>query len=655
MREETAQDQAGYPGSVERVYARLRRHPWLVDGTLAAILLAGAANAFGNPAVLPASLALAGTVLVRQRFPVAAYAVALAIGTAQVTFGIGATFTDSPLQPTFADVGILVLLYTLAAERPRRLSLPGLAACVALFAAAVARYNPGGDRPHHPMEFALVTALFYLLAPVSAWVLGDSMGYRRAYSAALEDRAVRAERERDAQAQIATAAERARIARELHDVIAHNLSVMVAQADGGAYAFDATPERSRQALAEIGRTGRQALGEMSSLLGVLRADPEAPLTPAPAAAEIAQLVAQAREAGMRVSHTVRRRRPPPARWAVARGLPDRAGGAHQRPQARRAGGDSAGDAPLRPPRADYPCSRRRPRHRRPAPLRGGPHGGSRRSRAGRDAGAGRDIRRHRPGRAPPRRRFPGDGPPPAPACHRAAGRRRAARRRLMIRVLLVDDQDLVRAGFAMVLGSQPDLAVVGEAADGAAAVRLARECPADVMVMDVRMPGLDGIAATREICQAPERPRVLILTTFDLDEYAFAALRAGASGFLLKSAPPEELLYAIRCVHNGDSVVAPSTTRRLIGRFLPHLPAPDGLPDQQGLAELTVREREVLAEVGSGLSNTEIAVLLHISEATVKTHVGHILAKLGLRDRIQAVVYAYETGLIAPQGRANSG
>jgi DNA-binding NarL/FixJ family response regulator len=220
-----------------------------------------------------------------------------------------------------------------------------------------------------------------------------------------------------------------------------------------------------------------------------------------------------------------------------------------------------------------------------------------------------------------------------------------------IRVLLVDDQDLVRAGFAMVLGSQPDLAVVGEAADGAAAVRLARKVPADVMVMDVRMPGMDGVAATREICQAAERPRVLILTTFDLDEYAFAALRAGASGFLLKSAPPEELLYAIRSVHQGDSVVAPSTTRRLIGRFLPHLPTTDGAPDRDGLAELTAREREVLAQVGSGLSNTEIAALLHISEATVKTHVGHIMAKLGLRDRIQAVVYAYETGLIAPQGR----
>ena len=224
---------------------------------------------------------------------------------------------------------------------------------------------------------------------------------------------------------------------------------------------------------------------------------------------------------------------------------------------------------------------------------------------------------------------------------------------MTIRVLLVDDQALIRAGFAMVLGSQPDLIVAGEAEDGAAAVRLAREIPADVMVMDVRMPGLDGVAATREICQAAERPRVLILTTFDLDEYAFAALRAGASGFLLKSAPPEELLYAIRSVHNGDSVVAPSTTRRLIGRFLPHLPATEGTPLRQDLAELTAREREVLAEVGSGLSNTEIAALLHISEATVKTHVGHIMAKLGLRDRIQAVVYAYETGLVRPGAGKN--
>jgi signal transduction histidine kinase len=311
MREATAQGQADYPGFVEQVYAWLRRHPWLVDGTLAIVLLIGAANAYiPDAAVLPASLVLAGAVAVRRRFPVSAYTVSLAIGTAQVIVGIGNKFTDSPLQPTFADAAILVLLYTVAAERRRRISLPGLAACVVLFFAVVARYNPGGNGPRH-LEFFLVTALLYLLAPTSAWVLGDSMGTRRAYAATLEERAARAERERDAQAQIAAAAERARIARELHDVIAHNLSVMVAQADGGAYAFDATPERSRQALAQIGRTGRQALSEMSSLLGVLRAGPgteteaaAAPLAPAPVAADIEQLVAQAREAGMRVSYTV---------------------------------------------------------------------------------------------------------------------------------------------------------------------------------------------------------------------------------------------------------------------------------------------------------------------------------------------------------------
>ena len=305
---------------MERLYAWLRRHPWLVDGTLAVVLLAGAANAYlGDAAVLPASLALAGTVAVRRRFPVPAYAAALAIGVAQVVVGIGPTFTNSPLQPTFADAGILILLYTVAAERPRQVSLPALAACVVLFAAVVTRYNPGGPQPRHQVEYFLVTGLLYLLAPVSAWVLGDSMGTRRAYSAALEERAARAERERDAQAQIAAAAERARIARELHDVIAHNLSVMVAQADGGAYAFDAAPAQSREALAEIGRTGRQALSEMSSMLGILRTDPEAPpLAPAPAAAEIEQLVTQAREAGMRVSYaTEGAARPLPAGLSLA--------------------------------------------------------------------------------------------------------------------------------------------------------------------------------------------------------------------------------------------------------------------------------------------------------------------------------------------------
>jgi DNA-binding NarL/FixJ family response regulator len=222
---------------------------------------------------------------------------------------------------------------------------------------------------------------------------------------------------------------------------------------------------------------------------------------------------------------------------------------------------------------------------------------------------------------------------------------------MSIRILLVDDQELVRAGFRMVLEAQPDMAVVGEAGDGLSAVALLRSTPADVVVMDVRMPKLDGIEATRRICKAGERPRVLMLTTFDLDEYAFAALKAGASGFLLKDVPPEELLFGIRAVHSGDAVVAPSTTRRLIDRFAPMFPT-GSAQEPPDLLALTGREREVLTLIAQGLSNSEIAERLYVSEATVKTHVGRVLAKLGLRDRVQAVVFAYETGLVKARGLA---
>jgi DNA-binding NarL/FixJ family response regulator len=202
----------------------------------------------------------------------------------------------------------------------------------------------------------------------------------------------------------------------------------------------------------------------------------------------------------------------------------------------------------------------------------------------------------------------------------------------------------------MVLDAQPDMTVVGEAGDGLAAIELVRRFSCDVMVMDARMPRLDGVEATRRIRAAGERPRILMLTTFDLDEYAFAALKAGASGFLLKDVPPEELLFAIRAVHSGDSVVAPCTTRRLIDQVA-HL-LPGGGPAPAELTGLTEREREVLVLVAQGLSNAEIAGKLFLSEATVKTHVGRILAKLDLRDRVQAVVYAYENGLVkAGNGR----
>jgi signal transduction histidine kinase len=293
-----------YPGSVERAWARPLRHRWLGDAALVAVLLVGSVNIYpGNPAVLPATLALAAAVAVRHRYPLRAYAVALTVGTTQVILGIGPS-ADGPFQPTFADAGILVLLYTVANCQSRRVSLWGLGACMVLFAWAVVQLQ-AGEPLTHPLQFVLLTIPFYGLAPVSAWVLGDSMARRRVYLAALEERAVRAEAERDARARAAAADERARIARELHDVIAHNLSIMVAQADGGRYVFDAAPEKSRQALAEIGATGRQALSEMSHLLGVLRAEEVAPeFAPSPGIAEVPQLVAQAREAGMRVAYTV---------------------------------------------------------------------------------------------------------------------------------------------------------------------------------------------------------------------------------------------------------------------------------------------------------------------------------------------------------------
>jgi DNA-binding NarL/FixJ family response regulator len=216
------------------------------------------------------------------------------------------------------------------------------------------------------------------------------------------------------------------------------------------------------------------------------------------------------------------------------------------------------------------------------------------------------------------------------------------------RILLADDQELLRMGFRMVLKAQEGLEVVGEAGDGAEAVALARQLEPDVVLMDVRMPGMDGVQATRALVDGGSRSHIIILTTFDLDEYAHAALRAGASGFLLKDAPTADLLSAIRAVASGDAVVAPSTTRRLLATIAHQLPIAESGRAPTALSSLTPREREVLIAVARGLSNAEIADELVLSEATVKTHVGRILAKLGLRDRVQIVIYAYDRGLVAP-------
>ena len=216
----------------------------------------------------------------------------------------------------------------------------------------------------------------------------------------------------------------------------------------------------------------------------------------------------------------------------------------------------------------------------------------------------------------------------------------------MIRLIIADDQLLVRAGLRMVLETADDMEVVGEADDGLEALTVAREQSPDVVLMDIRMPRLDGLEATRQLlASSPQTLRVLMLTTFDSDEYLYRALVAGASGFLLKTAPPDRLIEAVRCVHAGEALLAPTITRRLIERFLSRPPRPEGAAP---LAELTDREREVLTLIGRGRSNTEIAEALVVAETTVKTHVNRIKSKLAIRDRAQAVVVAYETGLVLP-------
>lgn len=223
---------------------------------------------------------------------------------------------------------------------------------------------------------------------------------------------------------------------------------------------------------------------------------------------------------------------------------------------------------------------------------------------------------------------------------------------MTVRVVIADDQSLVRTGFSAILSHEPDIDVVSEAGNGREAVEQTRLHRPDVVLMDVRMPVMDGLEATRELTASHLRTRVLILTTFDLDEYVYAALRAGASGFLLKDAPADQLLTAIRVVAAGDALIAPSITRRLIAEFA-HRPQPTDRPAR--LEPLTSREREVLGLLARGMSNSEIAAALFLGEATVKTHVARVLSKLGLRDRVQAVVLAYESGLVQPGYRTNPG
>ena len=455
----------------------------------------------------------------------------------------------------------LVLLYTLAAYRPRRISLCGLLLCVAVVVIGLA-----SSQQAVVSTKTTWVALELSVPTVCSWMFGDSVAYRRAHNAWLEERARRAEAERDTKARLAAAAERSRIAREMHDIIAHNLAVIVGLADGGRYAAVRSPERSSQALGAIASTGREALSELRRLLGVLTGDddPAADLAPQPGLTDLEALLDRVRAAGLPVrcrmqgdpaglsegqqltvyrivqealTNTLKHAGPA----ATAEVILDYADGAVDVQVTDTGRGDGS----------------RRPRRRRQGPARdartGSVYDGT--LQAGPvPSGGGWRVEAHLP----------------APGSTAAAS---------MTTVLIADDHSLQRLGFRMLLESQDDMTVAGEAANGAEAVRLAARLHPDVVLMDVRMPGLDGIEATRRITGAGGRTRVLILTTFDLDEYAFAGLRAGASGFLVKDAQPAELLAGIRAVACGDAVVAPALTRRLIENYAHLLPsAADAIP-----------------------------------------------------------------------------
>ncbi len=433
---------------------------------------------------------------------------------------------------------------------------------------------------------------------------------------------------------------------ELHDVVAHHVSVMGVLATGARRVLPSDPAATDGALGSIEETSRSTLRELRRLLDVLRTDAEsvAELAPQPSLAGIETLIEQVREAGLPVSlrvdgvpapldpgvaltvfrivqealtNTIKHAGTATAAvrlsfgvyWLVVE-ISDTGRG--PRPEGNRLGHGLVG---MRERVALYGGS-----------LRTGPR-----------PGGGFRVYAKIP--------MEGLGAPSSEETSMTEGGG-AAR---PVRILLVDDQPLLRTGFRMVLGAEPDLDIVGEAGDGSEAVDLARRLLPDVVLMDIRMPRLDGVAATRAIVDARLPVRVLILTTFDLDEYVVGALRAGASGFLAKDVPAEDLVTAIRTVAAGDAVVAPRILKRLLDRFADSLPDPSAtLP--KALNALTEREREVLVQMARGLSNAEIARALSVSETTIKTHVGHVLTKLGLRDRVQAVVLAYETGLVRPGG-----
>ena len=584
--------------------------PATVDRVLAAAVLVGVELelAFVAPAGewLVAALAgvlIAAPLLWRRRYPRLAFAGVLGAVALQ------SALVDLETFPVSDIAAVVCATYAIAAYADRGAAVAGLVLALAGTAAHSAVFYPDG----------VVAAL---LGGVAApWTLGRVIRAHRGLTRQGREEAARAERERVREAAAAVTRERMRVARELHDAVAHNISVIALQAAGADGIVERDPSRAAEIAALIASVAREALVELERLSRALDAEPdEAP----PGLASVDALAERTGAAGLQVELEVDGEPAPlPAGLDLAayRIVQEALANAYKHAHAGRArvtvhyepravelevADDGRGPAPVTRTRngAGHGLVGMRER----AALYGGTL----------EAGAG-----------------PAGG--------------FVVRARLpiyvSIRVLIADDQSLVRAGLRLVLEGHDDIEVVGEASNGHEAIFSAGRLKPDVVLMDIRMPELDGLAATRRIT-AEHPARVLVLTTYDLDEYVYDALQAGASGFLLKDTPPAQLVDGIRAVASGEALLAPTVTRRLIEEFSRIRPAREARP--AALDELTPRELEVLKLLARGLSNAEIAEALVLGDTTIKTHVTHVLSKLNLRDRVQAVVLAYEVGLVTP-------
>ena len=631
---------------------------WLANSHFAV-----ARHAAASPLAPVVQTALIVALVVRRLYPTKVFLVVSAIAFFQWLLGF----------PLLGDAALLIALYTVAAHesRVRALLAAGLMEVGAIIAAV--RWEPADTVP--------LSMLFLSATVIAALFAGLTAASGSRYLAWMDERARRLALERDQQAVIAASAERTRIARELHDIVSHSLSVVITLADAAAVVSRTDPGRGAEAMTEVSEACCRALSDMRAMFGVLRAresssDQHAPsgLQPQPGVAQLGALIDHISATGLGVDLTVEGTAFPvgaAVELTVYRIVQEALTNALRHASARRAEVTIQYAEPLvRVLVTDDgtpagPVGLARQWHRRHARTR----------RAARRHAAGRSGPRRRLGRLrhPPLRRVSGGhrmndprvNDPRMNSSRMSSSRMHTSDRAGSgqakppgaISVLLADDQPLLRRGFRMILEAEDNLTVVAEAGDGEEAVDLAGRHRPDVVLMDIRMPGTDGIEATRRITSAEPGVRVLVLTTFDLDEYAFGALRAGASGFLLKDVRPNELVTAVRTVAAGDAIVSPRVTRRLLEESAQVLPVSDSelASRYPQLSTLTDREHEVLISVARGLSNTEIAASLFVSETTVKSHVGRILAKLSLRDRVQVVVLAYEAGLIRPGMRPTPG